>query len=105
MKKFKNDRNSSKYSKKILTKRKIFHKSLSLRRFKLKTIIAPHNTTQFLIKNKSTPFYLDDDIELVPSSMIIIEDENPLFDFNLQEIVSTAEESVYNCIVKNYPKE
>ena len=89
-----------------LTKRKkIFHNSLSLIKFKLKTVIAPHNTTQFLIKNNSTPFFSEDDIELVPSSMIVIDDEKFLFDFSLQESVSTAEESVFNNKEKNYPKE
>ena len=106
MKKFKNDRNCSKKPKKILSKRKkIFHNSLSLLKFKLKTVIAPHNTTQFLIKNNSTPFFSEDDIELVPSSMIVIDDEKFLFDFSLQESVSTAEESDFNNKEKNYPKE
>ena len=107
MKKYKKYGNRSINSKKILAKRRIFHNSLSLRKFKLKTFIAPHNTTHFLIKNNSTPFYSEDDIELVPSSMIVIDDEKTLFDFKMQEIISTTEESsnTYNYSEKNHIKE
>ena len=84
-------------SKKRYLKRKIFRNKLSLKRFLLKGVLSPLNTTQYLIKNNSTPFYSEDDIELVPSSMILFDDENPLFDFNIKEtLYSTTDETVNN---------
>ena len=43
-------------------------------------INAPHNTSDYLIENNSSPFYEDDDIEIIPTSMIIVEDSEELFD-------------------------
>ena len=44
-------------------------------------INAPHNTSDYLIENNSSPFYEDDDdINFIPSSLIILEDSEELFD-------------------------
>ena len=48
-------------------------------------INAPHNTSQFLIENNSSPFYEDNDIkmDLIPSSLIILDDSEQSLDDNL----------------------
>ena len=95
MKKLRKAENCCTKSKKPFLKRKIFHNKLSVRRFLRKLAFSPLNTTQYLIKNNSTPFYSEDDIELVPSSMILFDDEKPLFDFNIKEtLLSTNDETI-----------
>lgn len=87
-------------------KRKIFKNRLSMRRFLLKGMTSPHNTTQYLMKNKSTPFFCDDDIELVPSSMIILDDEDCIFNLGAKEsIVSTSDESLGYIAEKKYEED
>ena len=41
---------------------------------------APHNTSEYLIENNSSPFYEDENADLIPSSLIILEDSEELFD-------------------------
>ncbi len=55
-------------------------------------INAPHNTSDYLIENNSSPFFEDDDIEIKPSSLIILEDSEELFeeDANYQRKTSSA---------------
>ena len=95
-------------SKKRYLKRKIFRNKLSLKRFLIKGVLSPLNTTQYLIKNNSTPFYSEDDIELVPSSMILFDDENPLFDFNIKETLLSTTDKTVNILAdqkKDFPNE
>ena len=45
-----------------------------------KQISAPHNTSEYLMENNSSPFYEDEDADLIPTSLIILEDSEELFD-------------------------
>ena len=45
-----------------------------------KQISAPHNISEYLIENNSSPFYEDENADLIPSSLIILEDSEELFD-------------------------
>ena len=108
MKKLKKAENCCKKSKKRFLKRKIFHNKLSVKRFLLKGVLSPLNTTKYLIKNNSTPFYSEDDIELVPSSMILFDDENPLFDFDIKETLLSTTDKTVNILAdqkKDFPNE
>ena len=57
-----------------------------------KQISAPHNTSEYLIENNSSPFYEDEDVDFMPSSLIIIDDSEELFDedSNLQRKISST---------------
>ena len=68
MKKYKKCINSSRLKKNISTKikKRRIHKKFNLIKYSLKDIpqiFSPHNTTQYLIENNSSPFYLDEDEE------------------------------------------
>ena len=68
MKKFKKCRHSSKLKKNISikVKRRRIQRKPYLIQYSLKDIpqiFSPHNTTQYLIENKSSPFYFDVDTE------------------------------------------
>ena len=68
MKKFKKCKISSKMKKNISVKmkRRRIHKKLCKNQYSLKNIsqiLSPHNTTQYLIENNSSPFYFDEDEE------------------------------------------
>ena len=68
MKKFKKCKNSAKLKKNIATKvkRRRIHKKITLIHYSLKEIDqikTPHNTTQYIIENKSSPFFYDDSDE------------------------------------------
>lgn len=65
MKKFKKGQNSSRLKKNntIKMKRRRIQKKIQLVQYSLKEIpqiFSPHNTTQYLIENNSSPFYLDE---------------------------------------------
>ena len=68
MKKYKKCINSSRLKKNISTKikKRRIHKKINLIQYSLKDIpqiFSPHNTTQYLIENNSSPFYFDEDEE------------------------------------------
>ncbi len=68
MKDYKKYTNSSRKKKNISTKikRRRICKKFILKKHLLKRIpkiLSPHNTTQYLIENKSSPFYFDEDEE------------------------------------------
>ena len=105
MKKIKRSGKTCRKYKKIL-KRKILRNKLSMRRFLLNGISSPHNTTQYLMKNNSTPFFCDDDIELVTSSMIILDDEDCIFNLGKKEsLVSTTDESLGYIVKKKFEED
>ena len=68
MKKYKKCKISSRKKKDTLTKikRRRIHKKFNLVQYSLKDIpqmLSPHNTTQYLIENNSSPFYFDENEE------------------------------------------
>ena len=68
MKKYKKFKIPSKKKKDtpIKIKRRRIHKKLTLVQYSLKDItqmLSPHNTTQYLIENNSSPFYFDENEE------------------------------------------
>ena len=68
MKKYKKFLRSSKLKKNISTKvkRRRIHKKCKFIQYSIKDIaqiFSPHNTTQYLIENHSSPFYFDEDEE------------------------------------------
>ena len=67
MKKYKKCKISSRKKKDTLTKiKRRIHKKINLIQYSLKDIpqiFSPHNTTQYLIENNSSPFYFDEDEE------------------------------------------
>ena len=68
MKKYKKCINSSRLKKNISTKikKRRIHKKFNLIKYSFKDIpqiFSPHNTTQYLIENNSSPFYFDEDEE------------------------------------------
>ena len=67
--------------KKGLTHKKRFFKRIKNFK-KINNFRAPHNTSQYLIENNSSPFYEDEDnnIDFIPSSLITLEDTEELFD-------------------------
>ena len=68
-------------SQKIGLKRRFFRRIKNTKRGNTQ-INAPHNTSQFLIENNSSPFYEDEDtdIDFIPSSLIILDDSEELLD-------------------------
>ena len=77
--------------KKGLTHKKRFFKRIKNSK-KINSFRAPHNTSQYLIENNSSPFYEDEDVDFMPSSLIIIDDSEELFDedSNLQRKISST---------------
>ena len=72
--------------KKGLTQKRRFFKGIRKPRKKYNQINAPHNTSQYLIENNSSPFYEDDDdinVDFIPSSLIILDDSEDLLDDDL----------------------
>ena len=69
-------------SKKGLTQKRRFFKTVKRTKKKFMQTKTPHNTSQYLIENNSSPFYENDDIDadFIPSSLIILEDSEELFD-------------------------
>ena len=66
-------------SKKGLTQKRRFLKGIRKHKKKYTQINAPHNTSQYLIENNSSPFYEDDDdtnVDCIPSSLIILDDSD-----------------------------
>ena len=76
----------------LTPKRRWFKRIKNCSKKRFYPINAPHNTSDYLIKNNSSPFYEDDDIEIIPSSLIILEDSEELFDedSNYQRKISSA---------------
>ena len=65
-----------------LTQKRRFFKRIKNSKKRNNQINAPHNTSQFLIENNSSPFYEDEDtdIDFIPSSLIILDDSEELLD-------------------------
>ena len=80
--------------KKGLKQKRRFLKSIKFcAKKRFKQIKAPHNTSEYLIENNSSPFYEDEDVDFIPSSLIIIDDSEELFDEDLtlqRKISSTS---------------
>ena len=79
--------------KKGLTQKRRFFKSIKFyAKKRYNQIKAPHNTSEYLIENNSSPFYEDEDVDFMPSSLIIIDDSEELFDedSNLQRKISST---------------
>ena len=77
-----------------LTQKRRFFKRIKNTKKRNNQINAPHNTSQFLIENNSSPFYEDEDTEIdfIPSSLIILDDSEELFDedSNYQSKISSS---------------
>ena len=81
MKRILKGRRRSATQKNVLTpKRRLFKRIKKCAKKISNPINAPHNTSDYLIKNNSSPFYEDDNIEIIPSSLIILENSEELFD-------------------------
>ena len=66
-----------------LAQKRRFFKAKKNARKKWKSINAPHNTSQFIIENNSTPFYENEDeisSDFIPSSLISLDDFEEIFD-------------------------
>ena len=63
-----------------LTKKRRYFKRIKNSKKRNNQIESPHNTSQYLIENNSSPFYEDENADLIPSSLIILEDSEELFD-------------------------
>jgi hypothetical protein len=75
-------------SKKGLTQKRRFLKGIRKHKKKYTQINAPHNTSQYLIENNSSPFYEDDDdtnVDYIPSSLIILDDSD---DFMFEDSIN-----------------
>ena len=69
--------------KKGLTQKRRFFKSIKYyTKKRYNQMKAPHNTSEYLIENNSSPFYEDEDtdIDFIPSSLIILDDSEELLD-------------------------
>ena len=64
----------------LTQKRKLFKRIKNCSKKRTNPINAPHNTSDYLIENNSSPFYEDDDIEILPSFLIILENSEELLD-------------------------
>ena len=78
--------------KKGLTQKKRFFKRIKNLSKKRAQIKAPHNTSEYLIENNSSPFYENENVDFMPSSFIILEGSEELFDedSNLQRKISSS---------------
>ena len=76
----------------LTQKRRLFRRIKNHAQKKYKPINAPHNTSDYLIENNSSPFYEDDDIDYIPNSLIILEDSEELCDDDsiIQRKISSA---------------
>ena len=93
MKKSKKCSYSSRMKKKISIKmkRRRIHKKISIFQHQLKNIsqiYSPHNTSQYLIDNSSSPFYFDED-----------EEHSLDIDMNLNPIAKDEADSFFNAIL------
>ena len=69
--------------KKGLAKKRRFFKRIKQWKKKYYQINAPHNTSEYLIENNSSPFYEDDDdinVDFIHSSLIILNDTEDFLD-------------------------
>ena len=64
-----------------LTQKRRFFKRIKNSKKRNNQINAPHNTSQFLIENNSSPFYEDEDTDtdFIPNSLIILDDSEEIF--------------------------
>ena len=82
--------------KKGLNRKRRFFKRIRKSPKNYNQINAPHNTSQYLIENNSSPFYEDDEdsnVCVIPSSQIILDDTEDLFNdysFYYRKITSTS---------------
>ena len=82
--------------KKGLNRKRRFFKRIRKSQKNYNQINAPHNTSQYLIENNSSPFYEDDEdsnICVIPSSQIILDDTEDLFNdymFDYRKMTSTS---------------
>jgi hypothetical protein len=65
-----------------LTPRRRFFKRIKASKKRFTPINAPHNTSEYLIENNSSPFFDDDnsEYECLQSSKILLADSEELFD-------------------------
>ena len=66
-----------------LTQKRRYFKRIKNSKKRNNQIESPHNTSQYLIENNSSPFYEDEedtDIDFIPSSLIKLEHSEELFD-------------------------
>ena len=68
------------HKKGLTQKRRLFKRIKKYSKKRSNQIDAPHNTSEYLIENNSSPFYEDKDVDLIPSSLIILDDSEELFD-------------------------
>ena len=76
----------------LAKKRRYFKRIKKYSKKRYKKISSPHNTSEYLIENNSSPFYEDEDVDFMPSSLIILDDSEELFDDDslLQRKISSA---------------
>ena len=77
----------------LIQKRRIFKRIKNAKK-RNNQINSPHNTSQFLIENSSSPFYEDEDMnfDFIPNSFINLDDSEEIFDeeSNYQKKMSSA---------------
>ena len=97
--KFRRIAQKSKHIKEKLSKKKFSRKNQMTKKNIFQMIESPHNTNDFLINNRSSAFYMDeeeDSIIIQPSSIIRLEDDtnSEINIFDLKDSQSTNGESV-----------
>ena len=99
--KFRRILQKSKHIKKCIPK-KCFSRKISLKNKNFfEQIKSPHNTNDYLINNRSSPFFIEEEdeeesINIKPSSIILLEDDtnSEINYFTLNDSESTNEESM-----------
>ena len=64
----------------LTQKRRFFKRIKKNTKKRFNQINSPHNTSEYLIENNSSPFYEDENVDFMPSSLIILDDFEELFD-------------------------
>ena len=64
----------------LAKKRRFFKRIKKYSKKRYKQINAPHNTSEYLIENNSSPFYEEEAVDFIPCSLIIFDDSEELFD-------------------------
>ena len=64
----------------LTQKRRFFKGIKKYSKKRYNQINAPHNTSEYLFDNNSSPFYEDEDDDFMPNSLIILNDSEELFD-------------------------
>ena len=80
------------HKKGLTQKRRLFKGIKSYAKKRYNQIKAPHNTSEYLIENNSSPFYEDENVDFMPSSLIFLDDSEELFDEDsiLQRKISSS---------------